>query len=125
MSATLRVEDFTANKVLFPRPPPLVKISARQYPVSIHFNKRTPDDFISEAFKKVCKIHSRLPAGGILVFVTGQNDVTVLCRKLREKFATAKQAARLVEGNAAKAMEVQHETESQEASIVAQGRRVW
>jgi HrpA-like RNA helicase len=34
MSATLRIEDFTANRALFPHgPPPVIKIDARQFPV--------------------------------------------------------------------------------------------
>ena len=86
MSATLRVEDFTESRILFRTQPPLVHIQARQYPVSVHFNKKTPTDHVTEAFKKVCKIHQRLPAGGILVFLTGQNEIAVLCRKLRRKF---------------------------------------
>jgi ATP-dependent RNA helicase DHX37/DHR1 len=39
-----------------------------------------------EAFKKVCKIHSESPAGGILVFVTGRQEVEFLCRKLKAKY---------------------------------------
>lgn len=65
MSATLRVEDFTDNQKLFRTPPPVVKVEARQFPVSIHFNKRTPlDDYTGEAFHKTCKIHRMLPPGG-------------------------------------------------------------
>ncbi|CAG8444457.1 12685_t:CDS:10 [Funneliformis mosseae] len=92
MSATLRVSDFTQNKNLFVMAPPVINVNARQFPVSIHFNKRTPDiDHISETFKKVCKIHTRLPHGGILVFLTGQNEISILCRKLRRKFPYIKQ----------------------------------
>lgn len=86
MSATLRVTDFTENKTLFAKPPPVINVDARQFPVSIHFNKRTPDDYVGEAFKKVSKIHDRLPAGGILVFLTGQNEITHLCKLLRKKY---------------------------------------
>ncbi|KAG9307748.1 hypothetical protein G9A89_023313 [Geosiphon pyriformis] len=65
MSATLRVSDFTQNKTLFKIPPP-INVDARQYPVSIHFNKSTPKtDYVTEAFKKVCKIHVGLPHGEI------------------------------------------------------------
>ncbi|KAI8141696.1 P-loop containing nucleoside triphosphate hydrolase protein [Fennellomyces sp. T-0311] len=86
MSATLRVTDFTENKTLFDKPPPVINVDARQFPVSIHFNKRTPDDYVGEAFKKICKIHERLPSGGILVFLTGQNEITHLCKLLRQKY---------------------------------------
>ncbi|XP_047448704.1 probable ATP-dependent RNA helicase DHX37 [Mugil cephalus] len=87
MSATLRVEDFTENQKLFRVPPPVIKVDARQFPVTIHFNKRTPlDDYTGEAFHKTCKIHRMLPPGGILVFLTGQAEVHSLCRKLRNAF---------------------------------------
>uniref|UniRef100_A0A3B4B223 Activating signal cointegrator 1 complex subunit 3 n=1 Tax=Periophthalmus magnuspinnatus TaxID=409849 RepID=A0A3B4B223_9GOBI len=85
MSATLRVEDFTDNQKLFRTPPPVIKDS-RQFPVTIHFNKRTPlEDYTSEAFHKICKIHRMLPPG-ILVFLTGQAEVHSLCRRLRRAF---------------------------------------
>lgn len=86
MSATLRVEDFTGNARLFPSPPPVVTVESRQFPVTVHFNKRTPDDYLHEAFRKVCKIHRTLPPGGILVFVTGQAEVHGLCKKLKRTF---------------------------------------
>ncbi|ERE76014.1 putative ATP-dependent RNA helicase DHX37-like protein [Cricetulus griseus] len=89
MSATLRVEDFTQNKRLFTTPPPVIKVESRQFPVTVHFNKRTPlDDYSGECFRKICKIHRMLPAGGILVFLTGQAEVHALCRRLRKAFPT-------------------------------------
>lgn len=94
MSATLRVSDFTENKVLFPaKPPPVISVNARQYPVTVHFNKRTPlNDYVTAAYNKVCQIHRKLPGGGILVFVTGRSEIDALCRKLRQQFP-AKDAA--------------------------------
>ncbi|XP_066227273.1 probable ATP-dependent RNA helicase DHX37 [Saccopteryx leptura] len=87
MSATLRVEDFTQNQRLFPEPPLVIKVESRQFPVTVHFNKRTPqEDYSGECFRKVCKIHRMLPAGGILVFLTGQAEVHALCRRLRRAF---------------------------------------
>ena len=29
------------------------QVDARQYPVTVHFNKRTEDDYITEAYRKV------------------------------------------------------------------------
>ncbi|KFO03858.1 putative ATP-dependent RNA helicase DHX37, partial [Balearica regulorum gibbericeps] len=87
MSATLRVEDFTDNNRLFSVTPPVIQVDARQFPVTIHFNKKTPlDDYSGECFRKVCKIHRMLPPGGILVFLTGQAEVHSLCRRLRKAF---------------------------------------
>lgn len=49
----------------------LSQLSSRQFPVTIHFNKQTPHNYLIDAYKKINKIHSTLPAGGILVFLTG------------------------------------------------------
>lgn len=88
MSATLRVADFTSNRRMFPHgPPPVISIGSRQYPVTVHFNKKTPvTGYVQEAFKKVVKIHTTLPSGGVLVFLTGQQEVEYLCHKLRSYF---------------------------------------
>lgn len=85
MSATLRVEDFISGRRLFREPPPVIEVPTRQFPVTIHFSKRTEVvDYIGQAYKKVMSIHRRLPQGGILVFVTGQREVEHLCQKLRK-----------------------------------------
>ncbi|KAJ3822852.1 P-loop containing nucleoside triphosphate hydrolase protein [Lentinula raphanica] len=87
MSATLRVSDFASNTTLFPSPPPIINVAARQHPVTVHFNRRTASDYITEAIKKTIKIHTRLPPGGILIFLTGQNEIQGVCRKLEAKFS--------------------------------------
>ncbi|CAK8691730.1 unnamed protein product [Clavelina lepadiformis] len=101
MSATLRIEDFTKNERLFKTSPPVVKIDVRQFPVTVHFNKKTPisdDDitcpYLDEAYRKICKIHRTLPSGGILVFVTGRQEVHALMRKLNSKFPKKNNEAR-------------------------------
>ncbi|CAL4154963.1 unnamed protein product, partial [Meganyctiphanes norvegica] len=87
MSATLRVEDFTTNERLFRNSiPPVLKVDARMYDVTIHYNKRTAEDYTGEAYKKVTKIHQQLPEGAILVFLTGQQEVNTLVRKLRAAY---------------------------------------
>ena len=61
MSATLRMDDFTANRRLFPLAPPLLHVPARQYPVTLHFNRRTElDDFVGAAHHKVAVLQSTL-----------------------------------------------------------------
>ena len=58
MSATLRIEDFTGNRRLFPAAPPLLHVPARQYPVTVHFNRRTElEDYVGAAFQKVTYQH--------------------------------------------------------------------
>ncbi|TFK27975.1 P-loop containing nucleoside triphosphate hydrolase protein [Coprinopsis marcescibilis] len=86
MSATLRVSDFAENKTLFPAPPPVISVGSRQHSVTVHFSRRTSKDYVSEAIKKTVKIHTRLPPGGVLIFLTGQNEITGVCRKLEARF---------------------------------------
>ncbi|KIV99102.1 uncharacterized protein PV09_09200 [Verruconis gallopava] len=88
MSATLRVEDFRANSRLFSQPPPLLEVEGRQYDVKVHWARRTSHDFVDEAFKKVSRGHRKLPHGGMLVFLTGQNDIRLLMQRLRDVFQT-------------------------------------
>ncbi|KAK4695711.1 ATP-dependent RNA helicase DHX37/DHR1, partial [Lecanoromycetidae sp. Uapishka_2] len=87
MSATLRITDFLNNPGLFRNgTPPLIKAEGRQYPVTTHFARRTQRDYVEEAFLKVCRGHKNLPPGGILVFLTGQNEITAMAKRLKETF---------------------------------------
>ena len=86
MSATLRISDFAENQTLFDVPPPIIEIPARQHPVTVHFNRRTHAVYVDQAIRKTIKIHSRLPPGGILVFLTGQNEIAGVCKKLEKRF---------------------------------------
>uniref|UniRef100_A0A0X3QAR2 RNA helicase n=1 Tax=Schistocephalus solidus TaxID=70667 RepID=A0A0X3QAR2_SCHSO len=109
MSATLRVGDFADNRQLFPPPrkpadalkpatgegaleaarpgaPPVIQVESRQYPVTCHFSKITPDDYLKAAFRKVVALHRDSPPGGILVFLTGQREVKTLCSWLTHCF---------------------------------------
>ncbi|PQE21569.1 hypothetical protein CJF32_00004231 [Rutstroemia sp. NJR-2017a WRK4] len=86
MSATLRVTDFTQNQTLFSSPPPVLQAEGRQYPVTVHFARKTHHDYVEEAFRKISKGHRKLPPGGFLVFLTGQNEISHLSKKLKEAF---------------------------------------
>jgi ATP-dependent RNA helicase DHX37/DHR1 len=114
MSATLRVSDFTANPTLFPTPPPIIHIGARQHPVTTHFNRRTVGDYVTEAYKKVCKIHARLPPGGVLVFLTGQAEIQALCKKLEKKYGN-KESTEVSGSQGGKMRERQGEGEKKQA----------
>ena len=89
MSATLAVDDLAANARLFPSgPPPVVRVPARQFPVTLHFARRTPEEGQScqAALRKTCALHRRLPPGGVLIFLTGAREVETLCAQLRKTF---------------------------------------
>ncbi|KAK7187043.1 P-loop containing nucleoside triphosphate hydrolase protein [Paraphaeosphaeria sporulosa] len=89
MSATLRISDFTDNTRLFRQgPPPLLKAEGRQFEVTNHFARKTQRDYVEEMFRKVCRGHRKLPRGGMLVFLTGQNEITHLAKRLRQTFTS-------------------------------------
>lgn len=90
MSATLRITDFLENPNLFRNgTPPLIQAEGRQYPVTTHFSRRTQRDYLEEVFKKLCKGHRKLPPGGMLVFLTGQNEITALAKRLNQALANS------------------------------------
>ncbi|KAL3080689.1 hypothetical protein niasHT_033246 [Heterodera trifolii] len=85
MSATLKLQDFLRQRLFSSIQPKVVSVQARQFPVTIYFERRTPTNYLEATFKKVCKIHEEYPAGGILVFVTGQREVTHLGQTARKQ----------------------------------------
>ncbi|KAL8868434.1 MAG: hypothetical protein Q9174_004997, partial [Haloplaca sp. 1 TL-2023] len=92
MSATLRISDFLDNSRLFRNgPPPLLQAEGRQYPVTNHFSRRTQRDYLEETFHKVSKGHRKLPPGGMLVFLTGQAEISTLSKRLKEAFVHSSQ----------------------------------
>jgi len=89
MSATLRISDFTENRRLFREgPPPLMKAEGRQYTVTNHFARRTQRDYVEEMYRKVVRGHRKLPRGGMLIFLTGQNEITHLAKRLKQAFSS-------------------------------------
>ena len=93
MSATLRVADFTHNPALFREgPPPVVQVEGRQYDVTVHFARKTRRDYVEEAFEKVRRGHKKLPPGSMLVFLTGQNEIDYVSKRLRESFPSTSKA---------------------------------
>ncbi|KAI6183568.1 putative ATP-dependent RNA helicase kurz [Aphelenchoides bicaudatus] len=86
MSATLRLTDFMQPRLFPETMPKLISVDSRQFPVAIHFERRTPDDYMKAAFQKACKIHERLPDGAMLIFVSGQKEVHRLIRLLSQKY---------------------------------------
>eukprot|EP00798_Chlamydomonas_sp_ICE-L_P031096 gene31095-6225_t len=77
MSATLRTSDFTGNEKLFPTPPPVISVPARQFPVTVHFSRRTElHDYAGAAIRKAARIHR-------------QREVEFVCSKLRKMFTPA------------------------------------
>lgn len=91
MSATLRTSDFTDNKLLFPDSKlNVITLESRQYKVATYLEKNTPEDYIEAAINKVVKIHTKLHAGGVLVFLTGEEEIRYFCSKLKAELESKK-----------------------------------
>lgn len=94
MSATLKTTDFQSNKTLFRKYlPPIIEVEGRQYEVTTHFARKTQRDYVEEMYNKVSAGHKKLPPGGMLVFLTGQNEIQHLAKRLKHAFTSTQGAA--------------------------------
>ena len=94
MSATLShgVDSFLQNEKLwkpFGGPPPVVEAEGRQFPVTVHFARKTRRDYVDEVVEKVTRGHKKLPPGGMLMFLTGQQEISTVAKRLRSKIGGA------------------------------------
>lgn len=95
MSATLRTSELVENKTLFRHiTPPIIQAEGRQHFVTIHFAKRTERDYLEQVFSKITRGHRKLPQGAMLVFLTGQNEIQHLSKRLRQTFASTDGSAK-------------------------------
>ncbi|KAI9727172.1 MAG: putative ATP-dependent RNA helicase DHR1 [Chrysothrix sp. TS-e1954] len=89
MSATVSISELCKNASLFRSgAPPIVNVEGRQYPVSMHFARNTQRDYVEHIIRKVSRGHRKLPAGGFLVFLTGQNEIETMSGRLKEEFTS-------------------------------------
>ncbi|CAK7216293.1 putative ATP-dependent RNA helicase DHR1 [Sporothrix bragantina] len=82
MSATLQIKAFVANRDLFKEKPRMIHVEGRQFPVTVHFAQHTRHDYVDEAFRKIVRGHRKLPPGGFLVFLTGEDEIQRLAKRL-------------------------------------------
>ena len=96
MSATMRTDDLTGSRALFPSgPPPVVTVPGRQHTVTAHFARTTElKDYVGAAVTKAIKVHKRLPDGGMLIFLTGQAEVEAAVSALRSALGRKRGGAR-------------------------------
>lgn len=64
---------------------PVYTIPGRTFPVSIEWSKGVVEDYVKAAIKKSIEIHLGQPAGDILVFMPGQEDIDVTCELIAEE----------------------------------------
>ena len=67
---------------------PIIDIKARQFDVKKFHMKDTPSDYeyLNVAIRKAGKIHTTLPAGDILIFVSTANECNLIAKRLAELF---------------------------------------
>ncbi|KAH7854444.1 hypothetical protein Vadar_013882 [Vaccinium darrowii] len=64
---------------------PIFHIPGRTFPVNILYSKTPCEDYVEAAVKQAMTIHITSPAGNILVFMTGQDEIEATCYALSER----------------------------------------
>ena len=80
-SATLNAEKFAA----FFGSVPTFTIPGRTFPVDVLFGKTPAEDYVEAAVKQALAIHLGHPAGDILIFLTGQEEIEAACSALADR----------------------------------------
>ncbi|KAM0875202.1 hypothetical protein ACQ4PT_036898 [Festuca glaucescens] len=81
MSATLEAEKFQS----YFSSAPLMKVPGRLHPVEIFYTQEPERDYLEAAIRTVVQIHMCEPAGDILVFLTGEEEIEDACRKINKE----------------------------------------
>eukprot|EP00172_Hildenbrandia_rubra_P002223 Plantae.Rhodophyta-Hildenbrandia_rubra.ctg29237.p1 GENE.Plantae.Rhodophyta-Hildenbrandia_rubra.ctg29237~~Plantae.Rhodophyta-Hildenbrandia_rubra.ctg29237.p1 ORF type:complete len:725 (+),score=102.98 Plantae.Rhodophyta-Hildenbrandia_rubra.ctg29237:133-2307(+) len=81
MSATLDAGKFQA----YFNDAPLFEVAGRMYPVEILYSPEPETDYVQAAVRTVIEIHLHEPAGDILVFLTGEDEIEESCRLIEDK----------------------------------------
>ncbi|KAL2006291.1 hypothetical protein VTN00DRAFT_9945 [Thermoascus crustaceus] len=64
---------------------PIFSIPGRTFPVEIMYSKEPESDYLDAALLTVMQIHLTEPAGDILLFLTGQEEIDTACEILYER----------------------------------------
>ncbi|KAI8103676.1 hypothetical protein M9435_005010 [Picochlorum sp. BPE23] len=80
-SATLDADKFSN----FFGSAPIFKIPGRTFPVDVMFSKTPQEDYVEAAVKQAIAVHLGHPAGDILIFMTGQEEIEATCFALQER----------------------------------------
>jgi pre-mRNA-splicing factor ATP-dependent RNA helicase DHX15/PRP43 len=61
---------------------PLLAVPGRTHPVEVYYTTEPERDYVEAAIRVVKQIHLTEPEGDILVFLTGEEEIEDVCRKL-------------------------------------------
>jgi len=88
MSATLEAQKMQS----YFNDAPLLSVPGRTFPVEIFYTQEPEKDYVEACIRTVIQIHTQEPEGDILVFLTGEEEIELCCRELRnesKKYPTA------------------------------------
>ncbi|KAG0199633.1 hypothetical protein BGX28_007113 [Mortierella sp. GBA30] len=66
----------------------ILSVQGRMYPVDIHYLSEPCNDYVEKAIQTVFDIHTREPAGDILVFMTGREEIDQVVSEIVERATT-------------------------------------
>lgn len=87
MSATLEAEKFQGYFL----DAPLMKVPGRLHPVEIFYTQEPERDYLEAAIRTVVQIHLCEPAGDVLLFLTGEEEIEDACRKINKEIQQMKE----------------------------------
>lgn len=91
-SATLDAEKFSSYFFNCP----IFTIPGRTHPVEILYTKEPESDYLDAALVTVMQIHLTEPAGDILLFLTGQEEIDSACQILYERMKALRDVPELI-----------------------------
>merc|ERR1711988_1310956 len=81
MSATLEAEKFQDYFLDAPQ----LRVPGRLHPVEIFYTQEPERDYLEASIRTVVQIHVMEPAGDVLVFLTGEEEIEEACRKIQDE----------------------------------------
>ena len=84
MSATLESNKFTDYFKFGDAEVPRLDIPGRLFNVNVIYSDNPISNYLNEAVKTVCDIHLEKPPGGILLFLTGQEEIVTACSRISD-----------------------------------------
>lgn len=79
-SATLNAEKFST----YFDEAPIFNVPGRVHPVEVYYTSNPESNYLEASLVTVFQIHATQPEGGILVFLTGQEEIDRACERVEE-----------------------------------------
>jgi HrpA-like RNA helicase len=92
-SATLASDKFSQFFSVGGIPAPVLEIPGRTHPVQIDHLRVSPADYVAKAVETTMRVHQLRSEGDILVFLPGEEEITVALRELEKRGQLAYDAA--------------------------------